>query len=61
MIEIAKERKEFKVKDVLDSMKEKIIRRHPHVFGDKKAANAEEALKCFLEAKAKEKTSFMKK
>lgn len=56
IIDIAKEKKLFDVKDVLEEVRKKIIRRHPHVFGDKKAKNAKEALKCFLEAKKKEKS-----
>jgi tetrapyrrole methylase family protein/MazG family protein len=32
-----------------------MIRRHPHVFGEKTAKNSEEALKNWKEAKAKEK------
>ena len=34
--QIAKERQEFEAEDVLTSCIEKIIRRHPHVFGDQK-------------------------
>ena len=34
----------FSVADVLDTSCEKLIRRHPHVFGEKKVANAGEAL-----------------
>ena len=46
------------VPDIHDSLKEaneKIVRRHPHVFGDAKAANGEEAMRLFKEAKANEK------
>ena len=34
---------------------EKLVRRHPHVFGSEKAATAEEALKAFNREKAREK------
>ncbi|MCL6460210.1 MAG: nucleoside triphosphate pyrophosphohydrolase, partial [Gorillibacterium sp.] len=34
----------FTVYDVVQTLNEKLIRRHPHVFGDKAAADAEEAL-----------------
>ncbi len=34
----------FLVKDVLMGISEKLIRRHPHVFSDKKAGNPEEVL-----------------
>ena len=39
---IASEKKAFDIKDVLDSINEKLIERHPHVFGDVKVADAEE-------------------
>ncbi len=45
----------FTIDDVIEAIAEKMIRRHPHVFGDAKAATAEEALALFLEAKAEEK------
>ena len=34
----------FKITEVLDSVSEKLIRRHPHVFGDKKFNNSAEVL-----------------
>ena len=55
MTEIAEEQKLFTLDDVLQGVIEKIIRRHPHVFGNKKAKSAEEAKKIFYEAKANEK------
>ena len=33
---IAKEKKEFTFGDILNGISEKMIRRHPHVFGDRK-------------------------
>jgi tetrapyrrole methylase family protein/MazG family protein len=53
--QIAKEQNLFDITDILELTKEKIKRRHPHVFGDKKANNVEEALKIFNEVKEKEK------
>jgi MazG family protein len=32
----AKEKKDFTIDDVIEHIREKMIRRHPHVFGDKK-------------------------
>ncbi|MCK4521693.1 MAG: nucleotide pyrophosphohydrolase [Nanoarchaeota archaeon] len=55
IINIADEKGLFKMEEVLEKTKKKVIRRHPHVFGKVKAKNAEEAEKMFLEAKAKEK------
>ena len=39
---IASEYDEFDIKDVLDSINEKLIERHPHVFGDVKVNSADE-------------------
>jgi tetrapyrrole methylase family protein/MazG family protein len=40
--QIAKEASEFSIRDVIKSISTKLIRRHPHVFGQSRAANAEE-------------------
>ena len=53
--QIASENGQFTINDVLDELRKKLIRRHPHVFGDKKASTPEEALKHWQEAKQKEK------
>ncbi len=53
--QIASEEGRFTFEDVVQGVSEKMIRRHPHVFGDKKAENAEEALKNWKQAKALEK------
>lgn len=45
----------FTVYDVIAGLNEKLIRRHPHVFGDRKAENADEALVNWQEIKAEEK------
>lgn len=39
---IARELKAFDIKDVLDSICEKLIRRHPHIYGDVQVKNAGE-------------------
>jgi tetrapyrrole methylase family protein/MazG family protein len=52
---IADEQGRFDLEGALDGIAAKVIRRHPHVFGDKKAATVEEALKLYYEAKAAEK------
>ena len=52
---IAEEEGRFAWRDVVMGVSEKLVRRHPHVFGDTPAANAEEAMRMFLAAKAKEK------
>ena len=45
----------FSLGDVLRETADKIVRRHPHVFGDKNAETAEEARRLFYEAKRKER------
>ncbi|MDP8240502.1 MAG: nucleoside triphosphate pyrophosphohydrolase [Candidatus Hatepunaea meridiana] len=52
--EIASERKEFDLGDVARELSDKLIRRHPHVFGDVKAGNEEEAYASWNDAKRKE-------
>lgn len=46
----------FAMEDVLQSVGSKMIRRHPHVFGDKTIANSEEVLKTWQEIKQEEKS-----
>lgn len=54
--EIAKERKAFTFEDVIWVLTEKLIRRHPHVFGDEKRPETEEeSLKLWERVKKKEK------
>ncbi len=52
---LAKEKGEFSLLDVFRLIKEKMIRRHPHVFGDVKVKDAEEVLKNWARIKEKEK------
>lgn len=43
-VEIARERGEFTMADLLSALVEKMTRRHPHVFGDRRVRDAQEAL-----------------
>ncbi len=54
MVNIAKEQNLFDVHDVLETAKEKMIRRHPHVFGDA-SRDIESIHKKWQEIKAEEK------
>ncbi|MFY0545804.1 nucleoside triphosphate pyrophosphohydrolase [Brevibacillus sp. H7] len=47
----------FTVDDVVAGLNEKLVRRHPHVFGEKSAADADEAFANWQEIKAKEKAA----
>ena len=51
--QIAAEAGRFTIDDVLNTLCEKLITRHPHVFGDVKAHNTEEALAFWKAAKEK--------
>lgn len=53
--EIYSEKNKFTVNDVLREVNEKLIRRHPHVFGTVKADDAESALASWNAEKQKEK------
>src|SRR3979490_2880700 len=52
---VAKERGEFNIDDVIDQVHEKMVRRHPHVFGDTKAGDSAEVLRNWEAIKAEEK------
>ena len=52
---IAQEQKRLTLAQVLNGLNKKLIRRHPHVFGKKKASTPEEALAMWKAAKIKEK------
>ena len=51
----------FGIDEVIDGIVRKLIRRHPHVFGDVQANNAEEALASWAKLKATEKAKKGKK
>ena len=53
--QIAKENKDFDMTDVIDRICNKLIYRHPHVFGDVSAETSKEVLKNWEELKKKEK------
>ena len=52
---IADEKGEFDIADVADALREKLVFRHPHVFGDTKADNASEVSQNWEQIKLKEK------
>lgn len=53
--EIASEAGAFSFDDVAEALNAKLVRRHPHVFGDAKATNADEAYQNWEQRKALEK------
>jgi tetrapyrrole methylase family protein / MazG family protein len=52
---VAKERGEFDIDDVITGVHEKMVRRHPHVFGDTTAGDSAEVLRNWEAIKAEEK------
>jgi len=53
--QIAAEEGRFTVSDVIREVHEKMVRRHPHVFGEKRAKDAAEVLKNWEQIKAQER------
>ncbi|NIP37590.1 MAG: nucleoside triphosphate pyrophosphohydrolase [Candidatus Dadabacteria bacterium] len=53
--QIASEERKFDIDVIINKLYEKLIRRHPHVFGENKAKNAQEAVKSWQAQKLKEK------
>jgi tetrapyrrole methylase family protein / MazG family protein len=54
--QLATERGKFSVADVIDALSNKMIRRHPHVFGDQAVANVGEVWRNWEQIKAQEST-----
>jgi MazG family protein len=54
---VAEEEGRFTIDDVVERVHAKLIRRHPHVFGDVRAANAGEALQSWLVVKEQERAA----
>ena len=53
--QIAAEGQRFTIEDVVDMLAKKLVRRHPHVFGDQKALTPEEGLASWEAVKRMEK------
>ena len=52
---LAEETGAFTISDVIESVHTKMVRRHPHVFGDVKAKNSKEVLKNWEQIKSEER------
>jgi tetrapyrrole methylase family protein/MazG family protein len=59
--EIAKEEGRFTVSDVIREIHDKMVRRHPHVFGEKRAKDSAEVLKNWEQIKKEERAAAGKK
>jgi len=54
--QLSNEEGKFSIEDVVNQLYYKLVRRHPHVFGEEKAKDAEEAVKRWHGEKMKERT-----
>lgn len=52
---LGSEQNAFEMKDVIDSINEKLIYRHPHIFGQTKVENADDVIENWEKLKLKEK------
>ena len=52
---LAEEEKRFSIDGVIEGIHAKLVRRHPHVFGEKRARTPEEALESWRSVKEQEK------
>ena len=59
--QIAKEEGAFTIDDVISGLCKKLIRRHPHVFGDAKVSSTEEGLALWNAIKEQEKAEKKRK
>lgn len=59
--QIAAEENRFDINDVIQCVSEKMIRRHPHVFGNVEVSSPEESLALWKEIKKQEKAAAGKK
>lgn len=59
--QIAKEEGRFSVAEVIREVHDKMVRRHPHVFGEKRAKDAAEVLKNWEQMKKEERSAAPKK
>src|SRR5215510_1888941 len=58
--QLAKEAEQFDINTVIQKISDKLVRRHPHVFGDETASSPEEVIKNWEAIKAQEKTRKLK-
>jgi len=59
--QIAKENRNFDITAVINTLNKKLIRRHPHVFGNYKVKTTKDIEEMWKEVKAKEKAGKKKK
>ena len=55
--QIASEQKQFDIEDVIEAIHSKMVRRHPHVFGDQNVDGTEDVLRNWEAIKAAERAA----
>src|SRR5215510_15030167 len=58
--QLGKEASQFDINTVIEKISEKLVRRHPHVFGNESASTPEEVIKNWEAIKAQEKAEKLK-
>src|SRR5215813_3838632 len=58
--QLGKEASQFDINTVIEKISDKLVRRHPHVFGTESASTAEEVIKNWEAIKAQEKAEKLK-
>ena len=58
--QLGKEAGQFDINTVIEKISDKLVRRHPHVFGDESASTPEEVIKNWEAIKAQEKAEKLK-
>lgn len=59
--QVASERGAFTLNDIIECISEKLVRRHPHVFGDVKVTDSDDVIRNWEKIKQQEKESSEKK
>lgn len=59
--QIGKEEGTFEIRDVIESLTNKMIRRHPHVFGDVEVVNSDQVVANWQEIKKQERGEYAEK
>ncbi|MDR3244375.1 MAG: nucleotide pyrophosphohydrolase [Elusimicrobiota bacterium] len=59
--QIAKEKGHFNITGIIKNLNEKLVRRHPHIFGNYKVKNIKDIVKMWEEIKVAEKLKKKKK
>jgi len=59
--QIAQEKKEFDLAGIISTLNKKLIRRHPHIFGNYKVKNTKDIIEMWDKIKAKEKSDKKKR